>query len=77
LSQRVANLIAICHRCPKRQRPDGAGGSACKLDGRDILHHAHADFCPLGKYPASDEEIEALLEQDRQRGPCCDPPPKT
>jgi hypothetical protein len=25
---------------------------------------------------ASDEEIEAMLESDRRRGPCCSPPPK-
>ncbi len=40
--------IIICHACPVRQRPC-AGPCACK-DGVDIILHAKAGACPLGKF---------------------------
>jgi len=41
--------ILICHKCPHRHRPC-AGPCPCTLDGRDIIDHAQANYCPLGKF---------------------------
>jgi hypothetical protein len=41
--------IAACHRCPRRQS-SCAGACACLEDGRDIVEHASAGDCPLGRY---------------------------
>src|SRR4051812_40781657 len=43
------NLIGICHRCPKRQRPC-SGPCPCTIDGQDIIVHAAEGYCPVGNY---------------------------
>ena len=43
--------IKICHRCPNRQDPCH-GPCPCLSDGRDIIDHAKAGDCPLGRYTA-------------------------
>ena len=42
-------LIAICHRCPHRQRPC-KGPCACTIDGVDIIEHAKSGECPNGRF---------------------------
>jgi hypothetical protein len=41
--------LTTCHRCPRRQAIC-AGACACLEDGRDIVLHARAHDCPLGKF---------------------------
>lgn len=41
--------LAACHRCPRRQ-PACSGACACLEDGRDIVDHASAGECPLGRH---------------------------
>ncbi len=41
--------LSVCHTCPRRQ--DGCRGKcACLVDGRDLIEHAEAGDCPLGKH---------------------------
>jgi hypothetical protein len=37
--------LPVCHKCPMRQRPC-AGPCPCKVDGKDIIQHAEAAYCP-------------------------------
>jgi hypothetical protein len=41
--------LSNCHRCPRRQRKC-AGACACLMDGVDIIVHASAGDCPLGRH---------------------------
>ena len=47
----TASNLAVCHRCPRRQRPC-AGSCDCEADPqrRDIAVTAAANDCPLGKF---------------------------
>lgn len=40
----------VCHQCAMRQRPF-AGACACTVDGRDIMAHAKANYCPHPEGP--------------------------
>ena len=41
--------IATCQTCPRRAK--GCNGPcACTIDGRDIIEHARANYCPERKY---------------------------
>jgi hypothetical protein len=67
---------AICHRCkyarnlPKELRMDC---SYDPLNPVNIVDRSRSGFCPAGKFPASDEQIEELLERDKTEGGCgCD-----
>ncbi|HWE02452.1 MAG TPA: hypothetical protein VG326_08570 [Tepidisphaeraceae bacterium] len=44
--------LAQCHRCPRRQAKC-AGACACMEDGRDIVEHAKAGDCALGRHIAA------------------------
>ena len=52
--QQIGSNLSACHRCPRRQQTC-SGLCACLEDGRDIVIHAEAGDCPLGKHqpPAS------------------------
>ena len=43
--------IAICHRCPSRQKKC-AGPCVCTISGKDIIEHAAAWECPRELFPA-------------------------
>jgi hypothetical protein len=45
----LAANVRACHLCPLRQRPRN-GRSDC-IDGRDIIDHAQAGYCPHGEGP--------------------------
>jgi hypothetical protein len=53
------NLIAICHRCPNRQK-DCAGPCVCTVDGEDIIEHAETRYCPEGRYRLGLGDIMAM-----------------
>jgi hypothetical protein len=37
----------------------------------DVQERLAARYCPLGRFPATDEEVEIAREADRTAGPCC------
>jgi hypothetical protein len=54
------NLIAICHRCPNRQK-DCAGPCVCTIDGKDIITHAEARHCPRGYFRLGIGDVVAAV----------------
>lgn len=85
----IARNIKVCRQC--NMSPPRCGGHCpCKVDHREILDHAKANYCPLGKFgttakpdgwvaglPIQEISDDFDPEQERRRlqqGGCCGEP---
>ena len=73
----VGENLTLCHSCPRRQA-ECAGPCACLEDGEDIIVHARAGQCPLGKFsgapvPPDPSVVRAIAQQTAGCKSCGDP----
>lgn len=47
-----------CHRCEHRSPPPYSGVMACAIDGRDIISHDDANYCPRPDGPRFGDGIK-------------------